>query len=180
MVRMEQDVVVHRSLVADQTQVRFHPRHAVPALGVGGHVAAGVLFDLVPDFELPVLGVVDGGAELDPPALPRRLLPRCVRLHQRVVGMFLEHALNPLDVVPGGEDVVVHQELFPVADPERRFRFQRPQMDMGRPRLLLGGHVGGGQKATHCHFGENFQMHVDSRPFGAKSGLAATPDWQND
>ena len=90
--------------------------------------------------------------------------------------MFLEHALNPLDVVPGGKDVVVHQELLPVADPKRRFRFQRPQMDMGRPRLLLGGPVGGGQKAEHRHLGESFQIHVESSPFGAKSGLAAPPD----
>ena len=175
MVRVAQDVVVHRSLVADQSQVRFHPGDAVLALGVGRHVAAGMLLDLVPDLELPVLGIVDGGAELDSPALARCLLPGSVRLHQRVGGMFLQHALNPLHVVPGGEHVVVHQELLPVADLQRRFRFQWFQVDMRRSGILPGQRARRRQKRKRRRQRESHQVHVERRPFGSESGLAAPP-----
>ena len=169
MVRVAQDVVVHRSLVADQSQVRFHPGHAVRALGVGGHVAAGMLLDLVPDLELPVLGIVDGGAELDSPAFPGGLLPGCVRLHQWICGMFFEHGLNPLHVVPGGEHVVVHQKLLPVADLQRRFRFQWRQVDMGRSGILRCSRVRRREKRKRRHKSERLQKHVESRPFRSES-----------
>ena len=177
-VRVAQHVVAHGSLVADQSQVRLHPGHAVLALGVGGHVAAGVLLDLVPDLELPVLGIVDGGAELDSPALPGRLLPRGIRLHQWVRGMFPEHGLNPLHVVPGGEHVVVHQKLLPVADLQRGFRFQWPQVDMGRSGVLPGSRIRRRQKRKRRHQGESFQFHVESRPFRSEWGSPDREDGQ--
>ena len=95
MVGMEQNVVLHRSLVADQSQVGFHPLHSVLALGVGDYTAARMLLDLVPDLEFLVLGVIDGSAQLDSVTLPGRFLPGRVRFEQGISGMFLKDTLQP-------------------------------------------------------------------------------------
>ena len=95
-----QHVVLLRSRILDETQMRFGPDNAILAERIRGHIAAGVLLDLIPHLEQFVVFVVDGGTQLDAPTLAGRLLPWRIGFDQRILRMFAEFRLHESHIPP--------------------------------------------------------------------------------